>query len=445
MERKTEMANIVIYDVGPKKLEAIRIIRYYTGAGLSEAKQFVEAAGSGDTVEIVSVPQKQAQMIANEMQAIGATLQISDGSTGSGSTRQLTYRTPPATSTPVPAAAPVSSPAAPAPAAQVAAPKVSKAENLSPTRYQARPTGVSVRTDGTLKDYLRAVSSLEVQAYNQSRLMDSLNGKIRRLGKFRDLKEPKKPHLSLDGLENKNIITVLGFAGTVTCGVLCFLIFGIFFGLKEIIPFSLLGLLISVPIMLTPDYFRYKRALKWYENELAAFNQEKAQDDARVKQELRAKKEIELQLKCVREEYNRTVGALNAAYRVNIIHPDYRNMVAMCSLFDYFDKGICTSLHGHEGAYKFYEEALRFGKIIDKLDIIISKLDEIAENQRWMGCLIREGNRMLYRIEQNNAYLASTMDQIRENTALTEYNTRCAAQSAAVLENIEFYRWIKYD
>ncbi len=173
---------------------------------------------------------------------------------------------------------------------------------------------------------------------------------------------------------------------------------------------------------------------------MAKCDQAVAKDNARVARENVLKAEIKRQISSVKEEQAKTKNALNAIYSLEIIHPSYRNLVAVSTFYDYFDKGICVSLSGRDGAYAFYEEALRFQRIETKLDVIISKLDEISENQRYIAELVREGNASLRRIEKQNDRMISQQSEIVENTALTEYNTRCSAESMAAIEAIEIYR-----
>lgn len=50
-------------------------------------------------------------------------------------------------------------------------------------------------------------------------------------------------------------------------------------------------------------------------------------------------------------------------YNQNVIHPKYRNWVAVATIYEYLDTGICRELTGPNGAYKFYEEDLRAQRI----------------------------------------------------------------------------------
>ncbi len=72
IEEKTEF-NVVIKDVGAKKIEVIKVIRQLTNLGLKEAKDVAEAAGS-KVLEAVS--KEAANDAKTKLEAAGATIEI---------------------------------------------------------------------------------------------------------------------------------------------------------------------------------------------------------------------------------------------------------------------------------------------------------------------------------------------------------------------------------
>ncbi len=68
---------------------------------------------------------------------------------------------------------------------------------------------------------------------------------------------------------------------------------------------------------------------------------------------------------------------LKAHYEKNLIHPKYRNFVAISQIYDYFDTGRCDKLEGPDGAYNLFESELRMNTIISDLRVIQQKLDEV--------------------------------------------------------------------
>lgn len=117
---------------------------------------------------------------------------------------------------------------------------------------------------------------------------------------------------------------------------------------------------------------------------------------------------------------NQTEAILNKVYSANIIHPKYRNFVAVSQIYEYFETGRCSELEGPNGAYNLYENELRLNTIIDKLDIIISQLATLNATMGMVVSAINYSNSML-------SDISSSLGRIEANTALTAYNSQCIA------------------
>lgn len=68
VEEKTEF-NIVLKDVGAKKIDVIKVVRAFTGLGLVEAKAAVEKGG----VLKENVAKEEAEKVVADLKAAGAT------------------------------------------------------------------------------------------------------------------------------------------------------------------------------------------------------------------------------------------------------------------------------------------------------------------------------------------------------------------------------------
>ena len=71
-EEKTEF-DVIIKDVGPKKIEVIKTIRQLTSLGLKEAKDMAETAG-GKVLEAVS--KEAANDAKSKLEAAGAVIEV---------------------------------------------------------------------------------------------------------------------------------------------------------------------------------------------------------------------------------------------------------------------------------------------------------------------------------------------------------------------------------
>ena len=71
-EEKTEF-DAILKDAGAEKIKVIKVIRELTGLGLKEAKDFVESAPK--TIK-EAVSKEEAEKIAEQFKAVGATVEI---------------------------------------------------------------------------------------------------------------------------------------------------------------------------------------------------------------------------------------------------------------------------------------------------------------------------------------------------------------------------------
>ncbi len=72
-EEERATYDIFLKDIGPKKVEVIKITKNITGLGLIEAKNLVEKA---PTMIKTTVPKDDAQKIKKDLEAAGATVEL---------------------------------------------------------------------------------------------------------------------------------------------------------------------------------------------------------------------------------------------------------------------------------------------------------------------------------------------------------------------------------
>lgn len=121
-----------------------------------------------------------------------------------------------------------------------------------------------------------------------------------------------------------------------------------------------------------------------------------------------------------REEIEKSLEAskrnLQAAYEKNIIFPKYRNLVMVCSLYEYICAGRCDTLEGHEGAYNILETEIRLDRIIIQLDKVITQLEKIQQNQFILYSAIQKSNQRNSQIIDSTSYMASRLDDFCSNS-----------------------------
>lgn len=152
---------------------------------------------------------------------------------------------------------------------------------------------------------------------------------------------------------------------------------------------------------------------------------------------------INEEIKAIYANALKTKKNLDKAYDLDIIHPKYRyNLSYICAIFEYLDTGRCYTLEGYEGAYNFLEKDIKYNRINEKLDIIITKLDQIQENQRELYNLMMKVNHNIDKlhksIEVTSQNLVNNISGIKDGIDTIEYNQEITAR------NTEFQKWYFY-
>ena len=129
-------------------------------------------------------------------------------------------------------------------------------------------------------------------------------------------------------------------------------------------------------------------------------------------------------------------AALDKLYSLGIVFPKYRNLVAVSTIYEYFASGRVTELEGPTGAYNLYENELRMNQIIDKLDVIITKLDEIKANQYALYNELRDTNKIVDGIRKDVAELVKSSHRIEDATRITALCSQVTAQNSKALKYI---------
>lgn len=170
------------------------------------------------------------------------------------------------------------------------------------------------------------------------------------------------------------------------------------------------------------DYQRYERAMeshriavanaeKEYSNKMQTYAQRRAEYNRETNAQLQKFDEVKATLQT----------SLTKLYSQNIVYAKYRNLVAISTIYEYFDSGRCTELEGPNGAYNMYEGELRSNIIICSLSQIISDLGQIKNGQYALYEQIRRSNENVTHL-LNNIYNAQM---------LTAYYAEAAAIAAS--------------
>lgn len=328
---------------------------------------------------------------------------------------------------------------------------------------------MEIITTKDMTEYLRQVVALEGSVYRQQQALRSAEEDLK-------LQLPKKPSLPAPVNEAKKItmedvekmpefqpvqIDKKYYVQLVVCCLvaLYFLFIFLMNGIKwdgvifvcvltPIIMALLLRLKIAVirneneqKEVKTITYF--EKAQKEYEKEKTRYSEEMAEYEVECRnyelESEKAKKAYSIAEEAVdklRSPLADSHQLLRQLYGLNLIFPKYRNLTAMCSIYEYFASGRCSVLEGPEGAYNLYEAELRQNLIINQLEGISQKLDQIQKNQY---TLYRE----VWSIKYITDSIASDVRGILRNTqAIAENSYITALNTEAIAKNTEAIKYI---
>ena len=163
-------------------------------------------------------------------------------------------------------------------------------------------------------------------------------------------------------------------------------------------------------------------------------------EESRIAYEKEELDELIQQRSYLQSKVSQISNTLDSLYSLDIIHPKYRNMVAVIRILEYFDSGRCTALTGAGGAYNKYEEEIRQDAIISKLDTAINCLYQIRDTQYMLYESLEDCLDELGAITTQNDKLISINQDISQNSAIAAYNSKIAASNSDALVFIEAYK-----
>lgn len=128
----------------------------------------------------------------------------------------------------------------------------------------------------------------------------------------------------------------------------------------------------------------------------------------------------------------KTRAMLEKLYEKGYIYQKYCNLPALTSIYEYFITGRCSELTGPNGAYNLYESELRADTIINQLNVVITNLEQIRNNQfmlyQQVSAIQRNTNAITSELRQIKGYTIA----LTELTALNAYYNGLEAHQAEI-------------
>lgn len=168
----------------------------------------------------------------------------------------------------------------------------------------------------------------------------------------------------------------------------------------------------------------YERQMHFYEEACALEDKAKKELDAPINEMNKKCEELKLQR--------------DQLYALNILHPNFQNMIAVNQIRDYLEMGICDQLEGTDGAYALYMQDVRANRVCESIDVLKQTVEKgIDEVKGKMSAFMVELRRTNANIDAMNASLNSGFSDMQR--AISEGQEKFNANQQASLNEANGY------
>lgn len=276
-------------------------------------------------------------------------------------------------------------------------------------------------------EHLTIAKELESERYTLLCTIDKLQAKINRLGVIRAISKP-----------NYNVRRKTWIAFIIaSIFSICLIIYSHVTATSFEADTTTLACIISILVIITAPIIT---CLAVKSKEKRKYRNKMLREQSRIAKERLEIERLRQQQSYLHSKVNQISNTLESVYSVNIIHPKYRNMIAVIRLLEYFDSGLCTALTGAYGAYNKYEDEIRQDAIISKLDVAINCLYQIKDNQYMLYETLEDCLDTSDRIASQVSTLTDSNKNIEACSAIAAYNSKIAASNSDALVFIEAYK-----
>lgn len=300
-----------------------------------------------------------------------------------------------------------------------------------------------VLSENELKVFVKQVLDLELSYYRQNKLSNALFERVtnarenlEELNKVAKNDKPPKKELLVDSIFTTETFMALacGAAWGAIIGVGVYLVthfmFNMSFSLKNlVILLAVVGAIIATVYIVITDRQSEKDVYKHLLHEYNEREQKRTHDIPYYKKSIAVCSEL---MELGNKEHSDTMKLLIEYYNLGYIYPKYQGLVPVSTIYEYLDSGRCSSLTGADGAYNLYESELRQNLIIEKLDDVLVKLDEIVYNQKLLSDAIAESSRLI-------SSLCTSVEVMNNNTAVTACYSKVTAENTKYLSMLATY------
>lgn len=286
--------------------------------------------------------------------------------------------------------------------------------------------------DNTLLNYLRTVLNLEIQCRTLSSSMERNRKQVASYSSYNNQEKPSPPLAPVPDTGAEIFMFVVG--------ALCiFMIIGdirLIISGYELLAVPVIGLIIFgclFAYIISAGISDNRENKKWCSEQKQQY-EELISNIERQKEAIRqALPILNNDYEILERQYQETRSLLAKYYDLNIIYPKYRGIVPIAMFVQYLESGIVYRLQGPDGAYSRYEDELFRQLIINKLDIIISRLDEIRATQYELVNALERSNQQI-------SELSNRADIANQHLAVQSYNSIQTNEAVKALKDYTIFR-----
>lgn len=306
-----------------------------------------------------------------------------------------------------------------------------------------------------LLEYLKIMIDMETHLYTQGLIRTQLSQCIDHLAIRIPHAKPSPPTMQ----RRQNTLWAFFLLIVLSAGILLGCIFFLSKGLLRTSAIqngiSLLLYYIALPLLLicalaivikilssivsTMEYNRVVDGF-WdtYQEQLEDYELSLQYEKDRLAQEQLQKDYYLQELSAIERIYTNTRSRLEQFYQLELIYPKYHSLAMLSCLYDCFASGLCTELTGLNGAYRFLETELQFGRIPATMDEAASFPDELRERLYGLYHALDLADKQAEALISSIQAQASISPQSGICSATTEY------EMARTKTETEFEEKIKY-
>lgn len=273
----------------------------------------------------------------------------------------------------------------------------------------------------TLLKYLRTILKLETDLRT---LSVSMNRNRQQASQLSQTYTIQKPETNLGtGISGFFFYLLMAFIlSIIPFGIAAFFFFGYYVsksGLFFVFGFAvaLVGVAVFGVVMSTAREERKQAPEK-----LRQYEKDVAENERQMQANRKALIIVNQDYEALKQRYNKATSLLQKYYDLNIIYPKYRGIVPVAMFVQYLESGIVYQLEGPDGAYSRYEDELFRQLIINKLDVIVTRLDDIRSTQYELANSLEKSNQQIMELNSHAEIQAyNTMQTNAEVKALKDY------------------------